>query len=277
MTTWICSTCGLEHPDTEHPPETCAICEDERQYVPDSGQSWTTHRALAEAGHRVSVQELEPDLYAVRCSPRFAIGQRGLLLRTPQGNLLWEPPGVFDAAAVAAIQDLGGAAVITASHPHLVGASVSYSHALGDVPVLVAEADRAWVRRPDPVVQFWGGTREVLPGVKLLECGGHFAGSAVAHWAAGAQGRGVLLTGDTIFVGGDRASVSAMRSYVNLIPLPAPAIRRIRETVAPYAFDRLYGGFDHAVIDTGAHRVVVDSLTRYLGWIGGELVPQEER
>jgi len=36
--------------------------------------------------------------------------------------------------------------------------------------------------------------------------------SSVAHWAAGADGRGALLTGDTIAIGADLASVNLMRS-----------------------------------------------------------------
>ena len=277
VTTWICATCGIEHPDTPAPPpHACAICSDERQYVPAAGQSWTTHDALLATGHRVHVEELEPDLFAVRSEPEFAIGQRGLLVRTKVGNLQWEPPGVLDPAAVAALRELGPVVAITASHPHLVGASVSYSHALGHIPVLVAEADRPWVLRPDPVVQFWSGTRPVLPGVTLVQCGGHFVGSAVAHWAAGADGRGVLLSGDTIAVSADRASVNAMRSYVNRIPLPERSIRRIRDAVAGYSYDRLYGGFDGQLIDTGAEQVVAASFDRYVGWLSDALLPADE-
>lgn len=273
MTIWICATCGLEHPDSDRAPAACAVCADERQYVLVGGQSWTTHEALATAGHRVHVEPLEADLHALHSAPEFAIGQRSLLVRTSAGNLLWEPPGVFDPAAVQALHELGGVAVISASHPHLVGASISYSHAFGHVPVLVADADRAWVRRPDPVVQLWSETHQPLPGVTLVQCGGHFAGSAVAHWAAGAAGRGVLLTGDTIAIGADRASVSAMRSYVNKIPLPETAIRRISEAVSRYPYDRLYGGFDGGVIDTDAQQIVERSFERYIGWLTGSLSP----
>ena len=58
MTIWICTACGLEHPDSARPPASCAVCEDERQYVPAAGQSWTTHERLAADGHRVTVEEL---------------------------------------------------------------------------------------------------------------------------------------------------------------------------------------------------------------------------
>ena len=51
----------------------------------------------------------------------MAIGQRGLVIQTPEGNLLWDPPGFVDEEAVAAIREVGGLAVVTASHPHFYG------------------------------------------------------------------------------------------------------------------------------------------------------------
>jgi len=155
----------------------------------------------------------------------------------------WEPPGYLDQEAIEAVRDLGGLTAVSASHPHLTGASIQWSHAFGGVPVLVAAADRAWICRPDPVIELWAGVRQVLPGVTFIQCGGHFAGSGVAHWAPGADGRGALLTGDTIAIGADRASVNVMRSYVNNIPLPERAVRRIMAAIDPYPYDRLYEPF----------------------------------
>lgn len=275
MTVWTCATCGVEHPDTDRPPASCAICSDERQFVPASGQRWTTQEQLAAEGHRTRLEELEPDLHALTVEPGFAIGQRGLLVRTAAGNLLWEPPGFLDDRAVDAVRALGGLAAVSASHPHLTGASIQWSHAFGGVPVLVASADRAWVRRPDPAVELWSGVREVLPGLTLVQCGGHFAGSAVAHWAPGAGGRGALLTGDTIAVGADRASANAMRSYVNNIPLPERAVRRILAAVEPYPYDRLYGAF--GTLGPGASAIVRATLERYIAWLRGDVPDEPER
>lgn len=272
MTIWTCATCAIEHRDTEQPPAVCEICSDDRQYIPASGQRWTTQAELAERGHRGVVDQLEPDLYAVDVVPELGIGQRGLLVRTPGGNLLWEPPGFIDDEMIATIQRLGGVDVISASHPHLTGASIQWSHAFGGVPVLVASADRDWIRRPDPVIQLWHGVREVLPGVTFVQCGGHFAGSSVAHWSAGSAGRGALLTGDTIAIGADHKSVSVMRSFVNRIPLPERAVRRVLTAIEPFAFDRMYGAFTS--IDSGAADIVDSALNRYISWIRGD-VPDE--
>ena len=51
--------------------------------------------------------------------------------------------------------------------------------------------------------------------ITLIRCGGHFPGSTVLHWAKGADGKGVLLTGDTIMVVSDRRYVTFMYSYPN--------------------------------------------------------------
>jgi len=275
MTIWSCATCGIEHPDTLRHPRVCEICEDERQFVPATGQRWTTQAELAGSGYRSVVVRLERDLYAITVEPEFAIGQRGLLVRTPGGNLLWEPPGYLDERTVTQLRELGGVDVVSASHPHLTGASVQWSHAFGRVPVLVASADRQWIRRPDPVIRLWAGREQVLPGVDFIQCGGHFAGSSVAHWAAGADGRGALLTGDTIAIGADRASVNVMRSYVNRIPLPERAVRRILEAVDGLQYDRIYGAF--GTLPDNAAEIVTRSLERYIRWVRGDVPDEPDR
>lgn len=275
MTVWTCATCGIEHPDTRYPPPVCEICSDERQWVPPDGQHWTSQAELASTGHRSRVEMLESGLYGLTCEPSVGIGQRGLIVRTPGGNLLWEPPGFIDGLAVDLVRHIGGIAAISASHPHLTGASIQWSQAFGGVPVWVASADRAWIRRPDPVIHLWQESMEVLPGITFIQCGGHFAGSSVAHWPAGANADGVLITGDTIGIGGDRRSVNSMRSYVNNIPLPERAIRRILAATEPLAYDRLYSAF--ARIDTGAKQIVNSSLNRYIDWATGVVPDEPER
>ncbi|PFG34987.1 hydrolase [Sanguibacter antarcticus] len=267
MTIWTCSTCAIEHPDTPEPPPVCEICLDERQWVPPTGQQWTTREELARTGHRIHVHELEPDLYAVECGPSIGIGHRGLLLRTPAGNVLWEPPGFIDPEGVAAVAALGGVHAITASHPHLTGSSIQWSHAFDDAPVYVAAADERWIRRPSPVVQLWEGQVDLVPGVQMHQTGGHFAGSSVLHWPAGSDGQGALLTGDTIGVGAD-GSAHVMRSFPNFIPLPERMVRRILDVTLPLAFERVYGAF--RVIETDGHTVVEQSLRRYIRWLRGE-------
>lgn len=268
MAEWLCATCAVETAPVmtasgEEPPERCPICEDERQYVPPTGQEWTTLQRLQREGERVVVVELEPDLYGLRSEPKVGIGQQGILLRTPDGNLLWDPPGYVDEAAAAAVQDLGGVAVIATSHPHMFGAQVTWSRMLGDPPVLVNAADRHWVQREDPAIQSWTGEEEVLPGVLLRTIGGHFPGSAVVHWD-----RGVVLSGDTVFPGPSQRWVTFQRSFPNDIPLSAAVVRRIADTVCDRPFERMYGNLGN-VIPRDARDAVLRSADRYIGWVSG--------
>jgi len=183
--------------------------------------------------------------------------------------LLWDPVGYLDDEAVRRVRALGEVVAVVASHPHMFGVQVEWSRALGGVPVLVAEADAGWVARPDPVVETWSGDREILPGVTLSQPGGHFPGSAVVHWAAGAERRGVLLSGDTIFANPDRTSVSFMRSYPNRIPLSATVVDRVATHVERFAFDRLYNNFE-GVIPADARAVVRRSADRHAAWVRGD-------
>jgi len=271
MTVWLCATCGLEYPDTPQPPAgDCAICADERQYLPPGGQAWTTLADLQETC-RATVTEIEPDLFGIIVTPPVGIGHRPLIVRTPHGNVLWDAPGYLDDQLVADVRALGDLVAITSSHPHLTGLSVQWSAAFGDIPIWYCQADHQWIRRPSDAIRLWRDTQEVAPGLTLIQCGGHFAGSAVLHWAAGADGRGGILTGDTIMVNPDPATVSFMRSYPNRLPLGERAVRTIVNRVAPYPWDRLYSGFDPGVMATGAKELVTRSAERHIGWITGAL------
>jgi hypothetical protein len=265
---YICRTCGVQQAESAGPPSHCAICDDERQYVPRGGQRWVTLTALRGEGHRTELRELEPGLTGIGADPPVGIGQRALLVQTPAGNFLWDCFGFIDDEGIAAVHARGGLQGIAMSHPHFYGVCVEWSRAFGDAPIYIPTADRQWVMRPDPAVKNWNGIVEPLAGLTLIQSGGHFEGSAVLHWARGADGDGALLTGDTITVGPDRF-VSFMRSYPNLIPLPASEVRRIVATVEPYRFDRIYGGWWDRVVDRDGKTAIQKSADRYIRWIQG--------
>lgn len=269
MPVWICATCGNHYPEAESPPSACLICEDERQWTPPAGQRWTTLAQLCAAGHRSDIRPVEPGLTGIGADPPVAIGQRALLVQTAAGNLLWDPPGFLDEEAIAAVRAAGGLRAVTASHPHFYGAIAEWSGAFG-AEILLPEADLRWLTRPSPAVRAWAGTEEVLPGVTLIQCGGHFPGSAVVHWADGAGGAGALLTGDTIFVTPGEDRVTFVWSAPNRLPLPEQAVRRVVESVRPLAFDRIYGGWWVPVLRRDAKQVLESSASRYLQFLRGE-------
>lgn len=269
MPNHICVICGQQYAESTEPPRSCPICEDERQYVNPRGQSWVTLDRLVR-GHRNELKPLEPGLTAITTVPKFAIGQRALLVQSLKGNVLWDCPSLIDDATIEAVGTMGGISSLAMSHPHLFGSMVDWSHAFGRVPIHIHAAHREWVQRPDPVIEFWDGdSRELEEGVALYRCGGHFTGSTVLSWPAGAEGRGVLLSSDTIYVVPDRRHVSFMYSYPNLIPLTPAAVQRIVDTVMPLKFDRIYGHFSDLEIEAGAKDALRRSAERYKmasGW-----------
>jgi hypothetical protein len=267
MNSYICETCGVQYAASEQPPEHCPICEDERQYVGLNGQRWTTIADLQRTHHNL-IKPQEPGLTGIGSDPAFAIGQRALLVQQPAGNVLWDCISLLDNATVEAVNELGGIAAIAVSHPHFYSSMVEWAHAF-DAPIYLHAGDRAWVMRPDTAIAFWEGEQQGLPGgLTLVRCGGHFAGSTVLHWPAGAGGRGALLSGDTITVVPDRRYVSFMYSYPDLIPLPPARVRHIVDGVAPFAFDRIYGGWWDRVVAEDGKAAVARSAERYIKAIG---------
>jgi glyoxylase-like metal-dependent hydrolase (beta-lactamase superfamily II) len=267
MPSYICTTCGVGYAETDAPRETCLICADERQYVNAGGQSWTTLDELL-ADHVNDWREVEPGLTGLASRPQVAIGQRALIIERPGGGVMWDCTPVITDAALEAIAAKGGITAIAISHPHFYSTMVDWSRALGGVPIYLHEDNRDYVMRPDPAIAYWDGEiREIAPGITLVRTGGHFAGSSVLHWADGAEGRGVLMTGDSIMVVPDTRWVSFMYSYPNLIPLNARAVERIVRTVKPFAYDRIYSGWWDRVLAADAKTAVQRSADRYLAAI----------
>jgi glyoxylase-like metal-dependent hydrolase (beta-lactamase superfamily II) len=263
----ICAACGNHF--HQPAPGVCPVCADERQWLPPDGQRWTSLAELAEAGHRSDVRLAEPGLTGIGADPPVAIGQRSLLVSAPGGNVLWDPSGFIDDAAVAAVRAAGGLSHVTASHPHFYGAIVTWARAFG-AEILVPADDAGWLRAgPDVRVRTWSGVLEVQPGVTLIQCGGHFPGSAVLHWGDGAQRHGVLLSGDTIFVTPGEDRVTFVWSAPNRLPLSEAAVTGVWEAVRPYSFERIYGGWWTPVLRSRAREIVQRSAERYIEHLRG--------
>ena len=279
MPAYICKTCGVQHTPGDAPPERCLICNDERQYVGWEGQQWTTLDEMKAGGYANRFREVEGErgLWSIDTRPRFAIGQRALLVQRASGNFLWDCISYFDEETARSVAELGGVAGISVSHPHFYGAMIEWSQAFGGAPVYLPRADAQWVARPDRAIEWYEGSVEPLPGLTLLQCGGHFDGSAALHWSEGGEGRGALLTGDTISVVADRRWVTFMRSYPNYIPLPEGAVRGIVEAVRPHAFERIYGGWWGTDVQGDGRGVVERSAARYIEWLSGDRVNWSEK
>ncbi|KHO20110.1 hydrolase [Mycolicibacterium setense] len=269
MPTWICTGCGVEHPDSAtEPAESCVLTSEdvsieERGDLPPHG-TWTTLDDLAAQAHHTEHLDHGRGVHSLRRVPRFAIGHRSFLVQTAHGNLLWDSPSYLDDKIIGIVDGLGGVAAVAASHPHMFGAQLSWSRAFGEVPVYVNALDAEWLPSPDPLIELWDETSEPLPGLRLIHVGGHMRGSSVALTADG-----TLLVGDTISGGLARNWVSFQRNFPKHIPLSAAVVRRIVDRLDEYDYDRLYtlGGDE---IDNAAKDVVRRSAETHIRWVSGE-------
>ncbi len=265
MTRYICETCGVQFGESEAPPSSCPICEDARQYVPATGQRWTTLEDIR-AGHSIHIRD-DAGLTGLGAAPRFAIGQRALLVPHAGRNIMWDCQSLINDDAVAAVASAGGLSAIAISHPHYYSTMVEWAHAF-DCPVYLHADDARWVMREDAAVEFWEGEeRDVGDDLTLLRLGGHFAGGTVMHVD---RGSGLLLSGDIVQVIPDRRHVSFMYSYPNLVPLAEPEVRRIAEKLSGYRFDRILGAWWDTLVPQDGHTVVQRSAQRYIRALRGQ-------
>lgn len=262
MSVFLCGACGTSFKEAGEAPEACPICTDERQYIPPSGQAWTTTEKLART-HRNSWVQLEPELFAIQTVPAFAINQRALLLRTPAGNILWDCIALLDDATKAIVQSLGGLSAIAISHPHYYTTMQDWAAAF-DAPIYLHAADKEWICRPSDHVRLWDEDALVLSSsVTLVHGGGHFAGGTVLHWT-GEDDKGVLLAGDIVQVTPGADHVSFMWSYPNMLPLSAAEVADVAERLALWPFERIYGAFSHQNVRKDGQAIVARSARRYI-------------
>jgi len=236
-----------------------------RQYVGWHGQKWTTLSRLSR-DHKNVVEKVEQDLYSIVTEPEFAIGQRAFLVRTAQGNILWDCISYLDDETERKVRNLGGVDYIAISHPHYYSLMIQWSEAFDNAPILIHELDRRWISYHSPNIKLWSGVKfPLLKDLTLVNLGGHFDGGTVLHWKK--VGGGILLSGDIIAVAMDRRWASFMYSFPNMIPLSRSKIEQIMERISPFRFQKLYSAFDGKEILSDALNAVRRSAKRYIRFI----------
>jgi glyoxylase-like metal-dependent hydrolase (beta-lactamase superfamily II) len=231
----ICTACGTQF-DEINPQKltSCRICDDRmsptplnvsllqahlsnfisaRQFVPLSGQAFTTLGAMKNSSYTNKYKDFEFDsrITSIWTEPKFAIGQRCILIRTPVGNVLWDCLTYLDHETVAYIKSQGGLEAILISHPHYYSTHLEWAEAF-NCPVYLSVEDEEWLCRADkpvsgsptddvPTREFIGADSNEfgipsrdgkVTGVQALKLGGHFPGSLVCLF----DGR--LMVADTL-------------------------------------------------------------------------------
>jgi len=256
----ICVACGTQY---SAPRADCPVCEDDRQYVPPGGQRWSDLAEFRGSPWTARVEEQGPRLLGVGSDSTVGIGQRALLVKAESGNILWDCVSFLNDDLITRLMGHGGITAIAISHPHYYTTMVEWAHAF-DVPVFLHAADRQWVGRPDPRLEFWDGPKlELADGLTLHNAGVHFTGGTVLHWQDAGQPGGALLTGDIIQVIPDRTHVGFMYSYPNLIPERPHVVAAAARMLKPLTYEALHGAWWDSTIPSRADSIVQASARRY--------------
>lgn len=247
----ICNTCGTQF-DVPYcsPLKSCRICDDPRQYVPPGGQVWSSLAKLK--GRHENHFEQDPTderVWFITTEPKCGIGERAVLLETPNGNVLWDLIAYIDEMTVDFINSKGGLKAIVISHPHFYTTHLEWAR-IFSCPVYVAIEDEKWLNRADHenIRKFIRDpTMQILPGVTAIKTGGHFDGSMVLHWNNKLFIADSLFTVPSALYRVDRlpgtTSYAFMWSIPNMIPLPPSKIHGIWRALKPFGFEATYGGF----------------------------------
>ena len=282
----ICTACGTQY---SSPVTTCRICDDPRQFVPPSGQSFTTLAKAQASGYSLTFTPEPhcPNIIAIRIEPpTLGIGQRAFLIITPHGNIIWDLVCYLDNKAVSKINEYGGVICIIISHPHFYTTWVDWAETFSCL-VFLAGLDKSWLNRQSDRVNFLDGSTEIMSGVNALVCGGHFPGSMCLHIKDGVLGDdgGHLFHADTIHTVPNAHSPGAgaimklqgqtsftfMWSIPNMIPLAPMDILGIWKALKRYRFRATYG-FNTVKWEEGMElqERVLESMKRFVKASGFE-------
>ncbi|MCJ1361162.1 hypothetical protein MMC16_000260 [Acarospora aff. strigata] len=275
----ICTACGTQFSNTSL--KNCRICDDPRQFVPPSGQSFTTLAEMkGKYKNKWQQDSVDKRIWSIWTEPKFGIGQRAILLQTPAGNVLWDLIAYLDGETVQWINSLGPLHAIIVSHPHYYTTHAHWSSTF-HVPIYTSAADALWLEHfsndvyPDAQNKFVeGDTEEIVKDVTAIRTGGHFEGSLVLHW------EGVLFVADTVVTVPSAlyhtsrppgtTSYSFMYSIPNMIPLPPDEILQMWKALKAFEFSVTMGAFvGMDVRDTRVKERVLESMkiqVRAMGW-----------
>jgi glyoxylase-like metal-dependent hydrolase (beta-lactamase superfamily II) len=256
----ICITCGTYYP-TGQTPELCITCLDERQYIPATGQGWTTPEQLTR-NHSIKVKKLQEKLYELEINPIFAIGQRALLVLSENGNVLWDCIPLLDELIIEFIKSKGGLKAIGFSHPHYYSNMNEWAETF-DCPIYIHNNDASCIVNKGRHVKLWQGDEIALwNGIRIINIGGHFAGSSILH-VPFLSTEGTIICGDTLFLSPGKKHFSVMYSYPNRMPLPLHEMQRVKKRLDSIPFDAFYGYQNLQNLTENVKEIFTESMKRY--------------
>jgi len=254
---YACVNCGHWQRYFATPPD-CPICRDVRNDLPEDGWRFVRPAALA-TQLDYHWREAIPGVWEFWSTPRFGLDSHGWLLLYPDGNVAFEAAPYYSPEQLAKIDELGGIAVLAASHPHGYGALFQLQDRF--VPDLLIQKDDLQWTKAMHVTQPYDEMFEIRPGLTLYHTGGHYEGHAILHDV----GRRAVFVGDALKIDfaadGMAQAISCHKAFHKQIPLSRGELTRYRKVFAQLDFTSVFTPFEHAQgIDTQAALALLDGL-----------------
>jgi glyoxylase-like metal-dependent hydrolase (beta-lactamase superfamily II) len=257
----ICTTCGTQFPSGISLPQLCPICNDDRQYIGDSGQNWKEIDQLNKE-YTVKINKVNKRLYELKMVPDFAIGQRAFLVIADGGNILWDCIPLLNEETITFIKSKGGLKAIAFSHPHYYSTMNEWARTF-NCPVYIHQNDEEWVMYKNPFVHYWRGHEMPLwEGMKIINIGGHFPGSCIFHIPS-MSANGTVLCGDSLYIAKSKRHIAIMHSYPNQIMLTKDEFISVYKKTEGLEFDTLHGAFVGQSLLGNADEIFTNSMRRY--------------
>ncbi|KAK4890577.1 hypothetical protein LTR27_010739 [Elasticomyces elasticus] len=234
---------------------------------------------------QVGDSDWEGRMWSIVTEPKFAIGQRCVLIENDDGNVLWDCITYLDEETVDLIKQKGGLEAIVISHPHYYTTHLDWAKTF-DCPVYIAHDDQEWLSRDDEEgrrVFINGTSQQLVADATAIKVGGHFQGSLVLLWNKKLLIADSFVTTPSALYHTDRlpgtTSYAFMWAVPNMIPLPPAELHKMWEAIKPYEFDSTHGAFvGQEVRDGKVKSRVLESMkiqTKAMGWGEHALLAEE--
>ncbi len=241
MNRYLCTNCGFWQQHFEA-PHGCPVCLDFRHTPPDEGWEFLTVEAAA-ARYQTRWKTDDLGVTTFTNAPKLGIGPSGYLIARKSGNIFFESCGFYDEAALNHIEEQGGIAHLSFSHPHSFGAAWQLQQRF-EPQVAVQVRDLGWSQTLDTDFPF-DDQLELDEGATLIHSGGHFDGHSVLHL----RDRKILFAGDMLkfhFDGEQFIGLSTHKAFNRGVPMSHGEVRRYREVITPLEFEHVYTTFERA-------------------------------
>lgn len=261
---YACTNCGFWQQYFAVPPD-CPVCTDVRNDLPADGWDFRSETKIA-ASHAGAAREVAPGLWAFTTTPNLGLAGTGWLLVRDGGNIAFEAAPYYSTTMLARTAELGGIAILAASHAHGYGALFQLQREFSPEVVAIHTGDLQ-MTKAFRVTQPYDETFEVAPGLVLYHVGGHYAGQAALHDSNNQR----LFCGDMFKIDQDAAgksvALSTHKAFHKNIPLTHRDLKHYRNVIAPLHFNSLCTPFEFAP-DVGRTQALASldaALARPLG------------